>query len=131
MDTVSNKLNTDLRKDSTLDRAYTQLISALTDSSQDHITLADSFSSQVIEPLKATERKYDEMKKKQMQHYQKLLAERDRLYADRMKVRLIFVSRCACAKPFLNRVNRRCFMPPLAHLRNVLIHFSTMKNAWR
>ncbi|KAH9851537.1 hypothetical protein C2E23DRAFT_829605 [Lenzites betulinus] len=91
---------------STLDGAYTQLISALTDSSQDRITLADSFSSQVIEPLKATERKYDEMKKKQMQHYQKLLAERDRVYADRMKSKQKYDEECAEVETYRQKQER-------------------------
>ncbi|KAI0771170.1 hypothetical protein BD413DRAFT_613282 [Trametes elegans] len=70
---------------STLDKAYSQLITAMTDASQDHVNLADTLSSQVVEPLRATGRKHEETKKKEMQYYQKLLAERDRVYADRIK----------------------------------------------
>lgn len=75
---------------STLDKAYTQLIASLTASSQDHVNLADALTSQVIEPLKVTERKYEDSKKRETQHYQKLLAERDRVYADRIRVRVIY-----------------------------------------
>lgn len=71
---------------STLDKAYTQLITAMTDASQDHVNLADALNDKVIEPLKATERKHEESKRKEMQYYQKLLSDRDRVYSDRMKV---------------------------------------------
>ncbi len=74
---------------STLDKAYAQLLSAMSDTAQDHINLADALNGQVVEPLKATERKHEEAKKKEMQHYQKLLSDRDRAYADRIKVGLI------------------------------------------
>lgn len=52
--------------------------------------MADALTSQVIEPLKVTERKYEDSKKRETQHYQKLLAERDRVYADRIRVRVIY-----------------------------------------
>ena len=71
---------------STLDKAYTQLLVSMSDTAQDHINLADAFNSQVIDPLKATERKHDDARKRQMQYYQKLLADRDRVYSDRAKV---------------------------------------------
>ncbi|KAI0826761.1 hypothetical protein BC628DRAFT_1516154 [Trametes gibbosa] len=91
---------------STLDRAYTQLIAAITDSSRDHIILADSLATQVIEPLKATGRKYDEAKKKQMQYYQKLLVERDRVYADRMKSKQKYDEECAEVETYRQKQER-------------------------
>lgn len=71
---------------STLEIAYSQIISAMLDAAQDHINLADSLNSQVVETLKATERRHEEAKRKQMQFFQKLLSERDRAYAERVKV---------------------------------------------
>ena len=59
----------------------------MSDAAQDHINLADALNGQVIEPLRATERKHEEAKKKQMQYFQKLLSERDRIYSERLKVR--------------------------------------------
>ncbi|KAI0669220.1 hypothetical protein C8Q78DRAFT_1042286 [Trametes maxima] len=79
---------------STLDSAYTQLISAATDASQDHVNLADALNNQVIEPLKLAERKHEETKKKEMQYYQKLLADRDRVYAERIKSKLKYDDEC-------------------------------------
>lgn len=67
----------------------------MSDTAQDHINLADAYNGQVIEPLRMTERKHDEAKKKQMQFYQKLLTDRDRTYADRAKVRIVNEERSA------------------------------------
>ncbi|TBU61870.1 hypothetical protein BD310DRAFT_872749 [Dichomitus squalens] len=80
---------------STLERAYTQLLTAISDTAQDHINLADSFNSQIIEPLKATERKHEDAKKKQMLFYQKLLQDRDRAYADRIKSKQKYDLECS------------------------------------
>ncbi|EIW59085.1 uncharacterized protein TRAVEDRAFT_122627 [Trametes versicolor FP-101664 SS1] len=89
---------------STLDKAYTQLIASLTASSQDHVNLADALTSQVIEPLKVTERKYEDSKKRETQHYQKLLAERDRVYADRIRVR--YDEECAEVETYRQKQER-------------------------
>ncbi|KAI9061334.1 hypothetical protein FKP32DRAFT_948969 [Trametes sanguinea] len=70
---------------STLDKAYTQLIAAMTDASRDHINLAEAIDTKVVEPLRATEKRHEETKKKEIQYYQKLLADRDRVYSDRVK----------------------------------------------
>ncbi|KAI0769881.1 hypothetical protein C8Q74DRAFT_1271721 [Fomes fomentarius] len=81
-------------RQSTLDKAYAQLLSAMSDTAQDHINLADALNGQVVEPLKATERKHEETKKKEMQHYQKLLSDRDRAYADRIKSKQKYDDEC-------------------------------------
>lgn len=73
---------------STLDQAYGQFIASMIDACQDHLALADSFSMQVTDELRATSKRHEESKKKQMQYFQKLLAERDRVYSERVKVRL-------------------------------------------
>ena len=96
---------------STLDRAYTQLLASMNDTAQDHVNLADALTSQVVEPLKATERKHEDTKKKEMQYYQKLLSDRDRAYADRIKVGLIrlldlFLTR-TCSSPATEQAEGR------------------------
>lgn len=73
---------------------------------QDHVQLADAITAQVTEPLKALERRNENLKRKvcahavacwmppssrdlqQSQFYQKLLSERERFYQDRLKVRV-------------------------------------------
>lgn len=75
---------------STLHNAYAQIISAMLESAQAHINLADSLTSQVVDVLKATERRHEEAKKKQEQHFTKLLSERDRAYSERQKVVTIY-----------------------------------------
>ncbi|KAI0726436.1 hypothetical protein C8Q72DRAFT_846029 [Fomitopsis betulina] len=75
----------DVLQRSTLHNAYAQLISSVMDTAQAHISLADSLSSEVIESLKGTERRQEEAKKKQEQYFAKLLSERDKVYADRIK----------------------------------------------
>ncbi|KAI0755276.1 hypothetical protein C8Q80DRAFT_422803 [Daedaleopsis nitida] len=82
-------------RQSTLDMAYTQLLAAMSDSAQDHINLADALNGHVIEQLKTTERKHEEAKKKQMQYYQKLLSERDRVYTDRIKSKQKYDDECS------------------------------------
>ncbi|KAJ3009402.1 hypothetical protein NUW54_g2793 [Trametes sanguinea] len=80
---------------STLDKAYTQLIAAMTDASRDHINLAEAIDTKVVEPLRATEKRHEETKKKEIQYYQKLLADRDRVYSDRVKSKQKYDNECA------------------------------------
>ncbi|KAJ2988591.1 hypothetical protein NUW54_g7971 [Trametes sanguinea] len=80
---------------STLDKAYTQLIAAMTDASRDHINLAEAIDTKVVEPLRATEKRHEETKKKEIQYYQKLLADRDRVYSDRVKSKQKYDEECA------------------------------------
>lgn len=61
-------------------------MSSLVDTAQDHINLSDALSLQVVDELKATEKRHDDAKKKQIAYFQKLLSERDRTYSDRQKV---------------------------------------------
>lgn len=49
---------------STLDNAYTQLISSLDNIAQDHSALSDQITSQVVDASKSLEKKYDDMKTK-------------------------------------------------------------------
>ena len=49
---------------STLGRAYTQLINSFSESAQDHVNLADGLDAQVVNVLKLVEKRHDEAKKK-------------------------------------------------------------------
>lgn len=86
----------------------------MSDTAQDHINLADTLNGQVIEPLKATERRHEEAKKKEMQYYQKLLSDRDRAYADRIKVGLIRSDSAPCPHAhFFSPQSKQKVHPPL------------------
>ncbi|KIJ17907.1 hypothetical protein PAXINDRAFT_98083 [Paxillus involutus ATCC 200175] len=72
-------------RQNTLVNAYAQIIASISNAAQDHINLADTIATQVTEPLKALERRNEDLKRKQSQFYQKLLSERDHFYQDRLK----------------------------------------------
>ncbi|KAI0916825.1 hypothetical protein AcW1_007828 [Taiwanofungus camphoratus] len=91
---------------STLEIAYSQIISAMLDAAQDHINLADSLNSQVVETLKATERRHEEAKRKQMQFFQKLLSERDRAYAERVKSKQKYDDECTEVETYRQKQER-------------------------
>ncbi|KAL5482501.1 BZZ1 [Sanghuangporus weigelae] len=77
----------DTIRSSTLDKAYGQLVNSLDSTAQDHSALSDSLITQVADETKILEKKHEDMKTKQYEFYQKLLSERDKVYADRQKVR--------------------------------------------
>ncbi|RPD62761.1 hypothetical protein L226DRAFT_532256 [Lentinus tigrinus ALCF2SS1-7] len=96
----------DTIRKSTLDQAYAQLLTSMSDAAQDHINLADALNGQVIDPLKATERKHEEAKKKEMQYYQKLLSDRDRAYADRIKSKQKYDEECSEVETYRQKQER-------------------------
>ena len=49
---------------STLDNAYSQIITSMTLSAQDHVNLADGITLQVVDTLKSIEKKSEDTKKK-------------------------------------------------------------------
>ncbi|KAG6849331.1 hypothetical protein H0H93_009376 [Arthromyces matolae] len=67
--------------------AYTELTESMSSTAQDHINVADCLSSQVIDVLKAVEKKNEDSIRTEIQFFQKLLGDRDRLYSERLKVR--------------------------------------------
>ncbi|KAJ6621842.1 hypothetical protein B0H10DRAFT_2162903 [Mycena sp. CBHHK59/15] len=75
----------DTLRQSTLNAAYNEIISSMVNTAQDHVNIADALTTQVVDVLKAVERKKEELKKKEMTFFQKLLTERDRAYGDRVK----------------------------------------------
>jgi len=98
-------LSTVLRQ-STLNVAYDQIFTSIVDSAQNHIKLADELNSQVVEVLKGVERKNEEAKKKELQFFQKLLADRDRLYTDRLKSKQKYDDDCAEVESFRQKQAR-------------------------
>ncbi|KAL4250780.1 hypothetical protein ABKN59_006093 [Abortiporus biennis] len=81
-------------KQSTLDKAFSQLMSSLVDTAQDHINLSEALGLQVVDALKATEKRHEEAKKRQMQYFQKLLSERDKFYSERLKTKEKYDNEC-------------------------------------
>ncbi|KAJ7367108.1 hypothetical protein DFH08DRAFT_836568 [Mycena albidolilacea] len=79
----------------TLNAAFNEIISSMTDTAQGHVNLADSLNTQVVDVLKAVERKQEELKKKEMTFFQRLLTERDRAYADRLKAKQKYDEECS------------------------------------
>ncbi|KAH8825184.1 hypothetical protein DL96DRAFT_1712206 [Flagelloscypha sp. PMI_526] len=77
--------NQAILNDSTLYQAYTQLVTSLAQISQDHVAKADAVNTQVVEALKTLEKHNDDLKKKEMQFFQKLISDRDRSASDRLK----------------------------------------------
>ncbi|KAI0287946.1 hypothetical protein BC826DRAFT_1168600 [Russula brevipes] len=72
---------------STLENAYSNIIASFVNSHQEHLDLAEALSTQIVGVLASLARKNEGHRKKQAQFYQKVLADRDRVYGDRAKVR--------------------------------------------
>lgn len=82
-------------------------MSSVMDTAQAHISLADSLNAEVIESLKVTERRQEEAKKRQEQYFAKLLSERDKVYADRIKVCIAHTFQQDLAHLAIHRASRR------------------------
>lgn len=87
-----------MNQQNTLNHAYSEILSSMSTSAQDHINLAEALSSQITESLKAVERRNDDYKKKQMQFYHTILAGRDKIYAERIKSKQKYDADCAEAE---------------------------------
>jgi hypothetical protein len=59
-----NTVNAQLELSSTIDAAFDEIITSMSNSAQDHINLADTLTVQTIEILKILEKKNEEVKKK-------------------------------------------------------------------
>ncbi|KAJ7288142.1 hypothetical protein C8J57DRAFT_1641335 [Mycena rebaudengoi] len=86
--------NDDTLGQSTLNAAFTEIISSMVNTAQDHVTIADTLTTQVVDVLKAVERKQEELKKKEMTFFLKLLTERDRAYGERLKAKQKYDEEC-------------------------------------
>ncbi|KAG8762430.1 hypothetical protein FRC11_009461 [Ceratobasidium sp. 423] len=74
-------------RSSTLDKAFTALINSYENTASDHDSFASALSADVGDALKLLERSKDESRKKQMVFFAKLVAERDRIYGERLKAK--------------------------------------------
>ncbi|KAG9120982.1 hypothetical protein FRC07_003270 [Ceratobasidium sp. 392] len=72
---------------STLDKAFTALITSYENTASDHDSLASALSADVGDQLKVLERSKDDSRKKQMAFFAKLVGERDRIYGERLKAK--------------------------------------------
>ncbi|PBK97599.1 hypothetical protein ARMGADRAFT_1076075 [Armillaria gallica] len=81
-------------KQSTLNTAYDGIIQSMTNTAEDHVNVAEVLTSQVVDVLKALGRKNEETKKKEMQFFQKLVSDRDRTYAERLKNKAKYDEEC-------------------------------------
>ncbi|GLB45480.1 putative fes/CIP4, and EFC/F-BAR homology domain containing protein [Lyophyllum shimeji] len=89
-----------------LNAAYTELIDSLVTTAQDHVSIADNLTSQVVDVLKGVEKKNEEAKKKEMQFFQKLLSDRDRVYADRLKSKQKYDEDCNEVESYRQKQSR-------------------------
>ncbi|CAE6452727.1 unnamed protein product [Rhizoctonia solani] len=74
-------------RSSTLDKAFTTLINSYENTASDHDSFASALSADVADALKLLERFKDESRRKQMVFFAKLVAERDRIYGERLKAK--------------------------------------------
>ncbi|KAF5330266.1 hypothetical protein D9758_014458 [Tetrapyrgos nigripes] len=81
-------------KQSTLNAAYDSILNSMVTSAQDHLNVADVLTTQVVEILKILEKKNEDVQKKEMQYYQKLISDRERTYADRIKSKQKYDEEC-------------------------------------
>ncbi|KIM26021.1 hypothetical protein M408DRAFT_330805 [Serendipita vermifera MAFF 305830] len=84
----------DTLRSSTLDAAYTQLLTGWEESASLHSTYSQELANGIAEELRKLEKKKEETKRNQMQFYAKLLSERDRLFADRAKSQQKYYDEC-------------------------------------
>ncbi|KAI0693978.1 hypothetical protein BC835DRAFT_1043166 [Cytidiella melzeri] len=80
---------------STLERAYTQLIDSFNDTAQDHGVLADELQAKVVDGLKSAEKRHEESKKRQAEYYQKLLSDYEKALADCKKTKQKYDAECS------------------------------------
>ncbi|KAF8158545.1 hypothetical protein B0H34DRAFT_797918 [Crassisporium funariophilum] len=85
---------------STLNNAFEEIMGSMANSAKDHVNLADKLSSEVVEVLRTVGKKNEEAKQKEVQFFQKLLSERDRVYGERLKSKQQYDEECAEVESF-------------------------------
>ncbi|KAI5119404.1 hypothetical protein M0805_005947 [Coniferiporia weirii] len=105
-DDPSTAWGEDTIRRSTFENAYSQLVSSLDDSAQDHSLLSDVLITQVADATKSLEKKHEEMKNKQFQFYQKLLSDRDKVYSDRLKMKQKYDEQCLEIESYRRKQDR-------------------------
>lgn len=93
-------------RNSTVDAVYSQVIGLVAESAQDHVKLADAVGAQIVEILRAVEKKHEDAKKKQMAFFTKLVSERDRVYTERAKFKQKYDDECAEVESFRAKQGR-------------------------
>ncbi|POV94593.1 hypothetical protein PSHT_16130 [Puccinia striiformis] len=80
---------------STLDTAWSKILSEADEEASDHTNLAESLSNEVCEVLKTCEKKKEATRKRHVEFGVKLLAERDKIYHDRAKAKQRYDDACS------------------------------------
>ncbi|KAG8707190.1 hypothetical protein FRC08_000657 [Ceratobasidium sp. 394] len=91
---------------STLDKAFTALITSYENTASDHDSLASALSADVGDQLKLLERSKDESRKKQMTFFAKLVGERDRIYGERLKAKQKYDEECLEVETFRQKQDK-------------------------
>ncbi|KAF8610053.1 hypothetical protein BDV93DRAFT_483063 [Ceratobasidium sp. AG-I] len=91
---------------STLDKAYTALLTSYENTASDHDSLASALLADVADPLKNLERKKDESRKRQMAFFAKLVEERDRVYGERLKAKQKYDEECEAVETFRQKQDK-------------------------
>lgn len=86
--------NEESLKSSTLNQAYTALITSLESTAQDHTTFADSLN-RVTDSMKTLEIRNDNIRKKQAQFYEKLISVKEKTVADKIKAKTKYDEECS------------------------------------
>ncbi|RDB15326.1 Protein BZZ1 [Hypsizygus marmoreus] len=94
-----------LRQNS-LNIAYTEIMDSMASTAQDHVNIADTLTSEVVDVLKAVEKKAEEARKKEMLCFQKLLSDRDRFYAERIKSKQEYDEECSETETYRQKQGR-------------------------
>ncbi|KAF9465752.1 hypothetical protein BDZ94DRAFT_1296252 [Collybia nuda] len=92
--------DTNTLRQNSLNAAYDAIMNSMTSTAQDHVNIADALASQVVEVLKGLEKKSEDAKKKEIQFFQKLLGDRDRVYAERLKSKQKYDEDCVEADSY-------------------------------
>ncbi|KAJ1309726.1 hypothetical protein OPQ81_006491 [Rhizoctonia solani] len=93
-------------RSSTLDKALAALINSYENTASDHDSFASALSADVADALKLLERSKDESRKKQMAFFAKLVAERDRIYGERLKAKQKYDEECDGVETFRQKQDR-------------------------
>ncbi|KAI8456001.1 hypothetical protein BY996DRAFT_6412752 [Phakopsora pachyrhizi] len=80
---------------STLDSAWSRILTEADEEASDHTNLADSLQNEVCEPLKSVEKRKEATCKKHLEYSNKLLSERDKLYNEKQKAKQRYDDACA------------------------------------
>ncbi|KAF9005437.1 hypothetical protein BDQ17DRAFT_1389780 [Cyathus striatus] len=101
-DDPTKSWDTNTLKQNSLNTAYDEIIASMNNTTQDHFNIADALNAEVVVVLAGIERRNEEAKKKEMQFFQKLLSDRDKYYANRLK----YDDECAEVESFRQKQGR-------------------------